>query len=196
MKKFNVIVFEQITPLDAFGPVQAALSMADLYDVGYFSGTGGMIRMNGNLQIETLPITEIKDGGILMIPGGFGTRKEVNNAYLIGMIKEKAEKSEYVLTVCTGSALLARTGLLDGKKATSNKISFDWVMEQNKKVYWVKKARWVRDGKYYTSAGVSAGIDMMLGFISDTVSPAAAQKISIAMEYVWNKDPGADAFGA
>lgn len=75
--------------------------------------------------------------------------------------------SQNCLTVCTGSALLAKTGLLNMKKATSNKKAFAWVKSVNNNVKWVEEARWVVDGKFYTSSGVSAGMDMVLGFIRD-----------------------------
>lgn len=71
------------------------------------------------------------------------------------------------MTICTGSALLAKTGLLNDKYATSNKRSFEWVKISFDQVKWIEKARWVVDGKYYTSSGVSAGIDIALVFISD-----------------------------
>lgn len=71
------------------------------------------------------------------------------------------------MTICTGSALLAKTGLLNDKYATSNKRSFERVKISFDQMKWTEKARWVVDGKYYTSSGVSAGIDMALVFISD-----------------------------
>jgi transcriptional regulator GlxA family with amidase domain len=99
-----------------------------------------------------------------------------------------------VLTVCTGSALLARTGLLSGRRATSNKRAFDWVVEQDRGVLWKRKARWIRDDKYYTSSGVSAGIDMTLGFVGDRHGTETAERISKGIEYLWNRDSGYDPF--
>ena len=79
------------------------------------------------------------------MPGGAGTRKEVFNSNLLNWIKKISASTELVLSVCTGSALLAKSGILDNHRATSNKLAFDWVMEQSTKVDWVKKARWVED---------------------------------------------------
>jgi transcriptional regulator GlxA family with amidase domain len=84
--------------------------------------------------------------------------------------------------------------LLNGKNATSNKLSWDWVISQNEEVLWKSKARWVVDGKYYTSSGVSAGIDMALGFIADRLGNQAAKAVSAAIEYVWNEDKDCDPF--
>ena len=73
-------------------------------------------------------------------------------------------------------------------------MSWDWVIDQNNKVKWIKKARWIVDGKYYTSSGITAGIDMSLGFVSDTISRDVAKKISNALEYVWNENKDLDPF--
>ena len=105
-----------------------------------------------------------------------------------------SEKASYVLTVCTGSALLAKTNLLNGKKATSNKRAFDWARSNGAEVNWVKKARWVQDGKFYTSSGVSAGIDMTLGFVRDMHGLENSRAIASVMEYIWNSDMDNDPF--
>ena len=105
-----------------------------------------------------------------------------------------ASCAKYCLAICTGSALLAKTGLLDGRKATSNKRAFDWVKSVNTKVNWIQKARWIVDGKFYTSAGVAAGMDMTLGFVADIVGRSTADETARAMEYVWNSDKCNDSF--
>jgi transcriptional regulator GlxA family with amidase domain len=136
----------------------------------------------------------IKGVEIFLLPGGYGTRKEVNNNLLVDAIKQISELSTYVLTVCTGSALLARTGLLDNRIATSNKRSFDWVTTNGENVHWIKKARWTVDGKYYTSSGVSAGMDMTLGFLKDMHGEAFAKTVAFQIEYNWQEDKDKDDF--
>lgn len=96
-----------------------------------------------------------------------------------------------VMTVCTGSALAAAAGLLDGLRATGNKRAFDWAMSMGEKVLWQRDARWTRDGKFYTAAGVSAGIDMALGFVADHFGRERALSIAEGMEYCWNEKPEA-----
>ena len=123
-----------------------------------------------------------------------GTRPLVKDKAFLARLKEKAEGAEYVLTVCTGSALLAGTGLLDGRKATSNKMAFEWVKSCGEKVLWQPSARWTADGKYYTASGVSAGIDMALGFMWDRFGAEKARTIARNTEYVWNSDPEKDPF--
>lgn len=194
---FNVILFDNFETIDAMGPVEVIGTMnkfKKMFDIKYYSVNGGIIKSMQDTGIDTLPVSEIKEADVILIPGGMGTRTEINNSGFIENIRELATNAKFILTVCTGSALLARTGLLKGLKATSNKISFDWVTEQDKDVDWIRKARWVKDGKYYTSSGVSAGIDMSLGFIADLAGTQAAKGIAFGMEYIWNDDKDNDPF--
>jgi transcriptional regulator GlxA family with amidase domain len=198
MLRLNVLLFSGFETLDVFGPVEV-FGMANKikqneFEIEFFSEKGGLISSSQNARIETLPISEIKDGGILFIPGGWGVRSEIDNLIFLDEIKTLAQKAEYILTVCTGSALLAKTGLLKSRRATSNKISFDWVSQQDQEVEWVRKARWVKDGRFYTSSGVSAGIDMSLGFVADCLGEIIAKNTAKSMEYVWNKDKDNDPF--
>lgn len=80
------------------------------------------------------------------------------------------------------------------QKATSNKISFEWFRSGNEDVHWVSWARWVADEKYYTSSGVSAGIDMTLGFLADRFGADTVRKIAQGIDYIRNSNPGEDRF--
>lgn len=195
---FDVILFDDFETLDAMGPVEVIgclkKFLEKFYNINFYSQNGGLITSSQQTQIQTRPLSEIKEVHTILIPGGMGIRKEVANSELIQMINDLSIKAKYVLTVCTGSALLAKTGLLDGLKATSNKISFDWVVEQRREVEWQRKARWVTDGKFYTSSGISAGTDMALGFVNDTMGEKTARITAKIMEYVWNTDKDNDPF--
>lgn len=191
----GVVLFNEFETLDVFGPVEILGRLKDLFTVEYYSFTGGMITNSHGIRILTEPLDTIQHGvDILLIPGGHGTRREVDNASLIDLIRQVADGSTYVLTVCTGSAILARTGLLNERKATSNKRAFSWVMTTGDKVIWVRKARWIVDGKYYTSGGVSAGMDMTLGFLSDRYGEPFARKVAFQIEYNWVADKEDDVF--
>jgi putative intracellular protease/amidase len=162
----NCLLFSDFETLDLFGPVEV-FSKIEEYTIKYFSMSGGIIASGQNARIATENTDQMNHGGILVIPGGKGTRTLVNDPYFIEKLTVLVEKSKWCLTICTGSALLAKTGLLDACNATSNKMAFDWVKSNGKKVNWIYKARWVADKKYYTSSGISAGIDMSIGFIFD-----------------------------
>ena len=98
------------------------------------------------------------------------------------------------MSVCSGSAILAKAGLLDGRRATSNKQFFDLARAQSDKVRWVEEARWVEDGPFATSSGVSAGTDMALGLIAKLYGRETAQRIADMTEYQWHSDPTRDPF--
>lgn len=196
-KEIAFILFDDYETLDVFGPAEIFGRLVDLYSLKFYSLEGGVISNRHKVPIMTEKLGEnMSKPDMILIPGGLGTRKEVDNDLLISKIKELSESSEYVLTVCTGSALLAKSGLLDGRQATSNKRAFSWVASQNEKVKWDKKARWKIDGKYYTSSGVSAGMDMALGFLADRHGIEFSRKVAKQIEYNWIEDKDYDNFVA
>lgn len=194
MTRFNIILFDDFETLDALGPAEVIGKIPDLYHLDYYSLTGGVITSAQNLKICTRPFHEMDPKGYLLIPGGAGTRSLVQDSAFIQALAAATRQAPYILTVCTGSALLAKTGRLDNKQATSNKRAFDWVKSIRPAVHWQEKARWVVDGHTYSSSGVSAGIDMTLGFISDLHGKKTAQEIADRIEYLWNSDPTNDPF--
>jgi transcriptional regulator GlxA family with amidase domain len=194
VKHVNVLLFDNFTTLDALGPTEVLARLKDFYSIHYYSLSGGPVPSSAGAVIDTETIGGIEQPDILLVPGGFGTRALVDDRDFLSALKELAEDSGKVLSVCTGSALLAKTGLLDGVVATTNKLAWDWVTAQGEKVAWVRKARWVVDGKYYSSSGVTAGIDMTLGFVADQIGETAARKISAGLEYLWNADAAIDPF--
>lgn len=190
-----VLLFEDFETLDVFGSVEIFGRLLDKYIIKFYSLNGGQINNKHGVSITTERLEDInKDLEIFIIPGGLGTRKEVENKLLIEKIKDISILSKYILTICTGSALLARTGLLDKKKATSNKRAFAWVITNGENVIWDNKARWTIDEKYYTSSGVSAGIDMSLGFLSDRYGIEFARQVAFEIEYNWTEDKDNDTF--
>lgn len=199
-----VALFEGFTVLDAYGPVQAFGSCR------VPTGDGGFRRLFESFAVAERPgpvksgegppscaeysFAEAPPFDILLIPGGFGTRKAVNDASFLRVLAEASQKASITATVCTGSALLARTGLLDGRPATSNKLAWDWVVQQGPRVLWRRQARWVDDGNILTSSGVSAGIDMALSLIARLNGRDMALAAARNMEYTWHEDASADPF--
>ena len=188
------LLFDDYETLDVFGPAEIFGRLVDMYSLKFYSQEGGLVSNRHGVPIMTEKLDDQVDPHILLIPGGLGTRREVNNESLIKSLRELSLSSEYVLTVCTGSALLAKSGLLDGRQATSNKRAFTWASSQGENVNWDKRARWKIDGKYYTSSGVSAGMDMALGFLSDRHGVAFARKVAKEIEYNWIENKNDDTF--
>ena len=198
MKAVNVLLYEGFTTMDALGPAEA-LSRAleggrKCYEIEYFSVAGGLVGSSTSAKIWTRKLSEIAKFDVLLVPGGFVVRELAHEGEFIAALGELARRHEYVIAVCTGSVLLAKTGFLDGMEATSNKLSWQWVTSEAPGVRWVRAARWCVSGKFYTSSGVSAGIDAALGFIADMHGQDEARRIARTMEYVWNSDKNEDLF--
>lgn len=196
MQHITALVFNDFETLDLFGPVEMLGSLKDNYLFQFCSMDGGLINSVHGVPLTTTAIADLPNPtDILLVVGGFGTRQLVEDSQFLDTLRNLANEAEWVLSVCTGSALLAKAGLLDSRQATSNKIAWEWATSQSDKVDWIKKARWVVDGKYYTSAGVSAGMDMALGFIADRHGVEVAQQVAKKTEYRWASDSGCDELG-
>lgn len=189
----NCILFENYETLDLFGPVEV-LGIVDDYRLRFFSQSGGIVNSRHGVPVMTEDMGKADMKGIVLLPGAKDVSGPMNSDAFLARLRAMAEQAEYCLTVCTGSAILAKTGLLNGRRATSNKMAFAWVKETIPGVNWLPKARWTVDGKYYTSSGVSAGMDMALGFVADRLGVEQARRISTLIEYTWNADKDDDPF--
>jgi transcriptional regulator GlxA family with amidase domain len=204
VKRVAVVLFEGFTVLDVYGPVQAFGATRVMKPDGtphrFFQvftvaeRTGPIKSGEGPSTHADYAFAEAPDFDVLVVPGGFGTRQAVNDEAFLGKLGAISRRAPITTTVCTGSALLARTGLMDGRPATSNKISWDWVLSQGPKVLWRRKARWVDDGNLVTSSGVSAGIDMTLALIARLHGRDTALAAAKNMEYVWHDREDDDPF--
>jgi transcriptional regulator GlxA family with amidase domain len=191
----GMVVFDGFQLLDTFGPLEMFGGLRDRVSILMLAENAGSARSSaGPAVMVDCTIADAPPLDILMIPGGMGTRREVDNAPFVGAFKALAEATPHVASICTGSAVLARTGLLDGISATTNKRSFQWVASQGPNVQWVAQARWVEDGKYFTSSGVSAGTDMALALIAKLFGHDVALQVAGVAEYEWNSDWRHDPF--
>lgn len=131
---------------------------------------------------------------VLLVPGGGGTRSEASSGPVIEFIAKIYPSLRYLLTVCTGSGLAARAGVLDGKRATSNKRAWNEVIALREEPTWVRRARWVAEGNIWSSSGISAGMDMMFAYVEYVWGKEFANVVSKRMEYVRNEDWTNDPF--
>lgn len=196
-RTLGVVLFEGFELLDVFGPLEMFGLAADHFEIRLISETGGVVASRQGPKsvcddsFNTAPAIDV-----LLVPGGIGTRGEVNNPVMLNWLKERSQQAELVASVCTGSALLAKAGVLDGLRATSNKQAFAWASSQSEKVQWQQQARWVEDGKVFSSSGVAAGIDMALAVIAKLVSEQAAEDAANFAEYTWQRDADCDPFAS
>jgi len=192
---FGILVFSDVEELDfvgpwemlgmwskfADGPEHRFIVARSLEPITCAKG----LSVNPHVSFKQCPQLDF-----LLVPGGQGTRKEADNPALVRFLSEQARGCKAVLSVCTGAFLLHKAGLLSGKKATTHWNSLDRLKALGDVM--VVEERFVCDGNIWTSAGVSAGIDLMLAFIAQAAGEEAAGKVQFAAEYY----PSAKRYGA
>ena len=197
MSQFKIagVLFEGFEMLDLYGPLEMYCAHPEIFTITTIAETMDAVRATGGpctLPEDTFSRGEYYD--ILLVPGGAGTDREVGNQAMLDWLARAGGKAQVVTSVCTGSALLACAGLLDGCSATTNKIWFDETTSVAPQIDWRKQARWVESGKCFTSSGVSAGIDMTLAVIEKLAGAEIAKDAAYQAEYVRNSDPDNDPF--
>lgn len=191
------MVFDDFELLDLFGPLELFGTMPKYFRINVIGPTADPVRSRQGPRCNPDSTwSETTSSDILLVPGGLGTRTLVSDPQFRGQLRRLGLAAGRVASVCTGSALLAAAGLLDGYRATSNKWAFDWVKQQGPKVDWVRTARWVEDRDRWTSSGVAAGMDMTLALIANLHGTPTAQRIADAVELEWHSDSAWDPFAA
>ncbi|MFM2359419.1 MAG: hypothetical protein RLY16_1412 [Bacteroidota bacterium] len=182
IKKIGILIYDGYNTLDAMGPyhILASISGAKTFFIGKQKG---MVKNQRGLSVKVdSSINEINHLDILVIPGGaVETFMQTQDSSLLKWIIQIDKTSAYTASVCTGSWILGATGLLKGKKATSNWYRAAEMMELYGAEF--KKERWVKDGKYWTSAGVTAGMDMSLAIIDDLMGRPYTEGVMLDLEY-------------
>ncbi|KAI9355342.1 DJ-1/PfpI family protein [Zopfochytrium polystomum] len=194
-----VILFDDFAPMDVFGPVQFFSSPLLKWTVRTATLEGGTATASSGQRIVVdFSLKELVAKGekldFVLVPGGFGTRKLVDSEEFLSALRAISGLASEVWSVCTGSALLAKAGLLDGQRATGNKLAWDWNSSQGPNVEWVHQARWVHSGRFWTSSGVAAGCDMACALIKEHCSAELAQKVAVFLEYEPHLDSSWDPF--
>lgn len=182
IKTIGILVYDGYNTLDAMGPYH---TLAEIMGTKTFfiAKQKGMVKNQRGLQMQVdTSFAEVKNLDILVIPGGaVETFMQTKDTATLEWIKAIDKTTQYTTSVCTGSWILGATGLLKGKNATSN-----WYRaEEMMKLYGAnfKKERWVKDGKYWTSAGVTAGMDMSLAIIDDLMGRRYTEGVMLDLEY-------------
>jgi putative intracellular protease/amidase len=191
----GAILYERFELLDYYGPLEMFGSVGpELRIVTVAEKTGPVASVQGPKTVADYDFGNCPTLDLILLPGGFGTAEQLGNAALHAFLCDHAKTAEVTMSVCSGSAILAKAGLLDGRRATSNKQWFDLARMQSANVNWVTEARWVEDGPFATSSGVSAGTDMALAVIARLYGKAKADEIAEATEYEWHTDATRDPF--
>jgi transcriptional regulator GlxA family with amidase domain len=179
--KIAIPIFDQVTALDAVGPyeVLSRLPGAELKFVGFEPGPvktdNRMLSLHAEAALE-----EFAEPDILVVPGGFGTRRLMTDERMLDWVRSVHEGTEWTTSVCTGSLVLGAAGLLDGLEATTH-----WAAMKTLEGTGARPTgrRVVQQGKIVTAAGVSSGIDMALFLAGQIAGDTVAQAIQLGIEY-------------
>ena len=187
--KIGFLLFDGLEELDMVGPWEV-FTMAGKAspDAGIecitIAPNGGTVRCAKGLRVTAdHSFADAPAIDILVVPGGQGTRREVDNAATLDWIATVAKTCAWVTSVCTGSMLLAAAGPASGKRITTHWAAVEMVRKRGEAAAVLDDVRYVRDGNVVTSAGVSAGIDMALWLVGEIWEPAFARKVQLQMEY-------------
>lgn len=193
-RRVTIVLFPGFELLDVFGPVGLFGHVPEI-EVEYVAHISGPITSAQGAQvITTRCAADLETVDILLVPGGAGSRTLVEDAEFLDWLNNLGSRARLVASVCTGAALLAAAGLLEGKRATSNKLAFDWATSFGNEVTWVKEARWVEDGDRWSSSGVAAGMDMAVALISSILGKEAGRFAARKIEYRPQTDSTVDPF--
>lgn len=184
-----ILIFDEVEVLDFCGPFEVfgvtGRSQEDapfnVYTVA--ESMEPVLARNGLSVNPRYTIADCPPPDLLVIPGGFGARKQMHNPVVIEWIKRCAGPAELVLSVCTGALLLANAGLLDGLAATTHHGAFDLLRAAAPRTEVREGERFVDNGKLITSAGISAGIDMSLHVVARLLGEEVARETAERMEY-------------
>ena len=175
------LLYDRFTALDITGPHEVLNSVPDVESI-FVAETAGPIRNESDTLslVADASIDEVPEPGIIVVPGGYGTRALLQHEPVLDWIRSAHETSEYTTSVCTGTLLLAAAGLLDGKPATTHFLARDLLGELGAEP---SSDRVVEQGKIITAAGVSSGIDMALRLVQLKYGDDVAKAVQLGIEY-------------
>jgi transcriptional regulator GlxA family with amidase domain len=186
MTTTGILLFDDAEELDFVGPWEVftmARMLDDAHAVFTVARTRGPVR--GAKGLRVLPDHDFGSAppmDVLVVPGGIGTRRLIQDAAMVGWVREVASRCTWVTSVCTGALVLAQAGLLQGRRATTHWIALD-ELRAFEGVTVLDGVRYARDGNVVTASGVSAGIDMALWLLGALTTPERAREVQRMMQY-------------
>jgi len=187
-----LLVFDEVEVLDFAGPFEVFSvtqwqSEEKPFKVSLVAEKPGPIlarnafSINPNYSLHDHPYADM-----ILVPGGFGTRREMHNPVVLDWVRKQAQTAELVLSVCTGSLVLGAAGLLDGLPATTHHLRYDLLRQTAPMCQVQDHQRVVDAGKIVTSGGIAAGIDMSFHVVARLLGKTVAQETAEYMEYPWS----------
>jgi transcriptional regulator GlxA family with amidase domain len=190
-RSVGILIFPEVEVLDFCGPFEVFASASEarerLFAVSVVGETTDIVACRGGLLVKPhLSFADSPKFDLIVVPGGFGTRNEIDNPATIGWIQAQKETTEITTSVCTGALLLAKAGLLDELPATTHWDAFDELLGHFPDLQLDNTQRVIDTGHIVTSAGVSAGIDMALAMVERLHGRKIAEETARGMEYDWD----------
>lgn len=188
-RRVAVLVFDDVEVLDFAGPFEVfgvtGHRRGDRpFEVFTVAERPGVVHARNALAVgPRYTFDDCPPAEILVLPGGYGTRREMHNARVTDWVRERAAGAELVLSVCTGALLLASAGLLDGLEATTHRGALDLLAETAPRTTVRRDRRIVDNGRLVLSAGISAGIDAALHVVARLLGSETARETAAYMEY-------------
>jgi transcriptional regulator GlxA family with amidase domain len=198
-RRVGILIFPDVEVLDFCGPFEV-FSATRLdegrrreepspYEVVLVAERPGVVVATGGLKVVSdHTFDDCPPLDVLVVPGGWGTRREMGNERLLAWIAGQGGRIGLLASVCTGSMLLGKVGLLDGRRATTHWKSLSWMREAFPTVTVLDDRHVVEDGDVITSAGISAGIDLALRVVARQHGEAVARATARHMEYPFPED--------
>jgi len=189
-----IFIFDEVEVLDFCGPfevfsVTGRRDNSNPFNVYTVAQEKRPILARNELSINPrYTFADCPAPDILLIPGGFGTRREMNNSVVLDWIKRLSQNTEYLLSVCTGVLVLAKANLLDGLSATTHHGAISLLTELAPNTKIEPEKRFIDNGKIIISAGISAGIDMSLYVVAKLLGQEQAWETAKYMEYDWRPE--------
>lgn len=184
---FGLLLFEDLEELDLVGPWEvfgmATQGREDARCVTVAAREGPVRCFNGLRLLPDHCFANAPALDVLLVPGGLGTRRAADDPVLIDWIRKAAAECQWVTSVCTGSLLLARAGLAQGRRITTHWGFIQELRKHAPEAEVLERVRYVRDGNLVTAAGVSAGIDMALWLVGQIWDVPHARSVQRMMEY-------------
>lgn len=214
---YGVLLYPQFEVLDIAGPIEALNTLARMPDQDGIS-FGGMTFCyiaktmeavtpgpsppdkfaSKQLYIPHYTFANAPQLDVLLVPGGLGSVPWHDLLEAVDFISGRYRSLQYLISVCTGAGLLAKAGVLDGRRATTNKAAWDDITALGPKTHWIAEARWVEAGNVWTTSGVSAGTDGMIAMLSKIFHNHSdiMNQVVTSMEYSRVTDPDNDPYAS
>ena len=195
MQRLYVLIFPGFQLLDAAGPV-AAFEVAGGYDVRVVAAAAGEVRASAGVRWQAGGLPRLAAGDTLLVAGGDGVDAALDNARLLRFLRLAPARGARVASVCSGSLLLAAAGLLTGRTATTHWSRTTQFQRQFPEVRLDADRIYVKDGGIWTSAGITAGIDLALAMIAEDRGQDTARGVAQELVVYYRRPGGQSQFSA